>query len=330
MALGYGRNLFDIMDARIGAEQANASPAAARDCDPRRPWLACRQSEEAGRTWRMGWARIIATHVNRDASAGGIHGSGPEYAYTSTTFQAGLDLIRQNAITGQQWRGGLFGSAGELSGDVRHLNQGYVGKNVITANAFGGYLSYTAPTGWFVNATALAATMDVKSTSIYGTSLKLDGNSYGASIDGGVPFQIGAAFQLQPEAQLLYQHLNLPSAGDQAARVRFRNTDSLAARAGLRLSTDWTPAGGFAQSIGLWARASVWYEFLGEPKTEFSSLHGFVPFRSSLAGAWADLRAGASVNITPTAMAYVNAGYQIGFDGRNHSYDGRLGLRILW
>lgn len=31
-----------------------------------------------------------------------------------------------------------------------------------------------------------------------------------------------------------------------------------------------------------WIRRNVWYEFLGNPRTEFSSADGFIPFRASV------------------------------------------------
>lgn len=41
-----------------------------------------------------------------------------------------------------------------------------------------------------------------------------------------------------------------------------------------------------------WLKASLWNEFMGNPKTAFSSATGFIPFRSDLGGAWAELKAG--------------------------------------
>jgi hypothetical protein len=37
-------------------------------------------------------------------------------------------------------------------------------------------------------------------------------------------------------------------------------------------------------------RPNLWYEYLGNPKTEFSSADGFIPFRADLGGPWLELK----------------------------------------
>jgi outer membrane autotransporter protein len=82
--------------------------------------------------------------------------------------------------------------------------------------------------------------------------------------------------------------------------------------------------------ITAWLRPNLWYEFLGDPKTSFSSATGFIPFRADLGGSWAELNGGVSGQVTRTTSIYANASYQLGLDGRGDAWDAKIGGRINW
>ncbi|KAK6021571.1 hypothetical protein OSTOST_12755 [Ostertagia ostertagi] len=184
--------------------------------------------------------------------------------------------------------------------------------------------------GWFANATVIAGMQSMKSTSVHGIGLKTSGPAWGASIEAGAVLKLGSNVDIRPEVQLVYQQANLKGGWDAGAHVRFSNVTSLAARAGVRLGRVWSLSGDTAGEFGLWTRTSIWHDFKGEPKTEFSSGKGYIPFRSSIAGSSADLRIGANLVLNSGIEGVVSAGYQLGFDGRNHGYDGRAGIRFTW
>lgn len=115
--------------------------------------------------------------------------------------------------------------------------------------------------------------------------------------------------------------------------MRFSDADSLAGRIGARLARSWTleaTPGARPRLLTAWLKASLWNEFLGNPKTAFSSATGFIPFRGDLGGSWAELKVGADAQLTKNAALYASAGYSIGLNGRSHAYDGRLGIKVSW
>ena len=124
------------------------------------------------------------------------------------------------------------------------------------------------------------------------------------------------------------------SGNDGAALVRFSELESLAGRIGARLARSWALDEGTTSSkprmMTAWLKASLWNEFLGSPKTSFSSATGFIPFRSDLGGAWGEIKAGIDAQITRNTAIYASAGYSIGLDGRSHAYDGRVGIKFSW
>jgi outer membrane autotransporter protein len=111
--------------------------------------------------------------------------------------------------------------------------------------------------------------------------------------------------------------------------VRFKDVDSLIGRLGVRLAKDWlreTDKGETLRTNG-WLRPSVWHEFKGQPKTEFSSADGFVPFEADIGGSWWEANLGVDYQADKKVTFFVSAGYQKSFDGDSHSYEGMLGVK---
>jgi outer membrane autotransporter protein len=114
--------------------------------------------------------------------------------------------------------------------------------------------------------------------------------------------------------------------------------DSLAGRLGVRFArTGWvTPSSWLtpclAQPAQLTARVrpSVWQEFVGDPRTRFSSETGFIPFQADLGGTWGEIGTGLTLQAARSTARYASADYQAGFDGRSQDWGGKIGLRITW
>ncbi|MBI1650214.1 autotransporter outer membrane beta-barrel domain-containing protein, partial [Hyphomicrobium sulfonivorans] len=81
-----------------------------------------------------------------------------------------------------------------------------------------------------------------------------------------------------------------------------------------------------------WVRPNFWYEFLGDPKTKFSSATGFIPFAADMGGTTFEINTGFSTDIGDGAAIYANASYLVGIgehaDG--NAYDGKLGVKVAW
>ena len=116
--------------------------------------------------------------------------------------------------------------------------------------------------------------------------------------------------------------------------MRFQDVDLLAGRVGVRLANTWTMPSmlGMSQPMLVtgWFRPNLWHEFLGDPKTLFSSKTGFIPFRADLGGSWVELNGGISAQINRTTSLYANTSYQIGLDGDSTAWDAKVGMRVNW
>ncbi|MGO4677868.1 autotransporter outer membrane beta-barrel domain-containing protein [Bosea sp. 2YAB26] len=345
MGLTYGRTLIDSLHERVGELHPLALPAVTEE---RTIW--CKNPEKnfrctttvqlpagasvPGNTYASaGWARIIGQHGNQDGGPWGIFRNGPNYDYDIYAFQAGLDLYRSLGTDGSRNHAGLYAAIGRIEGDVTHFNGIKAGTNTIDGYSLGAYWTHFGPSGWYLDGVVQGTWYDAEADSKRLFKLKRDGFGFAASLEGGYPLQLGNGFILEPQAQMIYQTLANGSGRDEAALVRFSDADSLAGRIGARLAKSWTleeDPRAKPRLLTAWLKASLWNEFLGDPKTSFSSATGLIPFHADLGGSWAELRTGVDAQISRNTALYASAGYSIGLNGRSRAYDGRLGIKVSW
>jgi outer membrane autotransporter protein len=320
MALLYGRNLLDTFHERAGEPD-----------DPRHG-----TGNGGGADGGFGngaWGRVIGMHGRRDGDRIGIFGSGPKYTYDFIGLQLGHDLYRRDHDDGGRDRAGIYGAFGYAHGRVTHVDRSH-GDSDFRAHSVGGYWTHFGASAWFVDAVVQLTWYDVTSDAHRGIpKLTTSGPGIAASLQGGYPFRFANGFFVEPQAQLVYQFIDLADGHDIGATVRFSDVQSLAGRIGVRIGKTWTfdaDAEGGARRLTVWIRPNLWHEFLGNPKTKFSSDIGFIPFRADLGGSWLELNAGISGKIGPSTSLFANVSYHTRFHGNSYAYDGKIGLRMSW
>nr|WP_275135267.1 autotransporter domain-containing protein [Stenotrophomonas sp. SAM-B] len=95
-------------------------------------------------------------------------------------------------------------------------------------------------------------------------------------------------WRIEPQAQLIWQRLDVDDLVDDIARVRYSDGDSTVGRLGIRLNRIGSGQGrnGGARASDAWLRLNAWHEFNGSPRTEFSSATGYVPFTADVDYTW--------------------------------------------
>ena len=318
MTLLYGRTLLDTLHERVGEEEHLRGRSGAI-------------SQPFG---NGGWARVIGEQGRRDGDAAGIFGSGPKFDYGFTAFQGGHDVYRTEHADGSRDHAGFYAAVGFANSHVTHFTGEAAGKDQFNATSVGGYWTHFGPQGWYLDG-VLQGTWynDVRGDSHRDLGvLTTRGTGFASSFEGGYPFRLwGGGWLIEPQAQVVYQNVNLSDSRDSAAMVRFQDVESLAARIGVRIANTWAlDPGPNPRLVTAWVRPNLWREFLGNPLTEFSSETGFVPFRAALGGNWAEINTGVSATINRITALYANASYQIGLDGRSFAYNGKFGIRMNW
>ena len=256
----------------------------------------------------------------------GILGEGPRYNYDFYAFQLGVDVIRNVGDSGDDFAG-VYGAYGSGDGDVRHFTWRRAGKDEFDAYSIGAYWTHLWSTGWYVDGVVQGTWYDMKAKSVRLPKLKTDGFGFAASIEGGRSLQSGGV-TIEPQAQLIFQTASLDRAADVAAQIRFDDMESLAGRIGARVAKTW--ADGDQDAVTLWARANLWYEFMGDTRSEFSSAAGFVPLHADLGGEWVELNAGITAEVASNVSVHGSVTYETDFGNEQRGFEAQLGIRIAW
>ena len=257
MAAIYGRKIIDTLHERMGGDAQLLRPG--------------KEDMPDGM-----WGRIIGYWGHRDGDAVGIFGrDGPAFDYDFGAIQTGMDLYRNEYENGQRDNAGVYVAFGQGNADVEHNLFGRTfkgGEDDFDAVSVGGYWTRFGENNWYLDGVLQGTWYDMNMTGRRGLrDGETNGFGFAASLEGGYPFDLGNDWLLEPQAQLVYQTLNIDDFNDGAADVRYSDTNSLAGRIGARIARDWDVEGDPKRKFTLWGRADLWHEFLGDPTTEFSS-----------------------------------------------------------
>ncbi|MFJ3263954.1 autotransporter outer membrane beta-barrel domain-containing protein [Pseudomonas sp. NPDC086581] len=313
MALNYSRALVDTLHERVGEERRNVN-------EP----LPAEAVEDYGPS--LGWGRLIY-QKGKDSL-----GDGADYDYRIQAFQVGADLYRHEDTDGSTDQAGLSLQAGRINGSVDHSNGQDAGDDTLRSYGIGGYWTHFGPKGWYLDGVLQLNRFDLKASGNESNSLKTRGHGVTASLEAGYPLKLDSdkTLHVEPQAQLIVSKLKLDNSHDDAADVRFDDVDSLTGRLGVRIDKDWFREDdkGKQQRTSVWVRPSVWHEFKGKAKTEFSSADGYIPFGAEMDGSWGELNLGVDYQLNDRTSVTGSLGFQKSFDGEGRSYEGILGIKV--
>ena len=315
MALLYGLNLLDTLHERVGEEE-----------DIRGRTDLHQKTPKTG-----GWGRIVGIHGKQNGHSLGIYGNSPKYDYDFVGFQVGQDLRRVENDDGTRNHLGVYFAYGYARGHVTHILNGKRGTNKFHAYTLGGYWTHFGETGWYVDSVLQGTYYDTDSSANSPgiSSLNTHGLGLAFSVESGKPYRFDKGYFIEPQAQLIYQTIDMDSARDIGGKVRFSNADSLVGRIGARFGRTWPLEE--ERKMTAWIRPNIWHEFRGKPVTKFDSAdHGPVPFRAHLNGTWGEINIGGSRQTSRNVSLFLNASYNKRFDGEGYAYDGKFGIRVNW
>src|SRR5690606_9781878 len=129
---------------------------------------------------------------------------------------------------------GLFIAHAGMDGDVKGQALGWndlsVGGIDIGATSFGGYWTHIGPRGWYVDGIVMGTWFSGDATSRGNVGIDIDGTAITASLEGGYPFALTQNWTLEPQAQLIWNHLSLDTQADRFSSVSFDTDDVVTGR----------------------------------------------------------------------------------------------------
>jgi outer membrane autotransporter protein len=243
-------------------------------------------------------------------------------------FQAGADLFGWESASGHRDRAGLFVSHSRMDGDVRGQALGWndlsVGEMDLDGTSFGAYWTHIGPTGWYLDGIVMGTWFDGSATSSRGIGIDLDGSGVAVSLEGGYPIALTEGWTLEPQAQLIWQHLSFDDQEDRFATISFDLDDAVTGRLGVRLQGEMTFG---SMKLQPYLKANLWHEFGATESISF----GPNVIATELEGTLLEAGGGIVANVTENASIFATGDFTTELDGeRTRILEGNIGLSIKW
>ena len=270
------------------------------------------------------WARVFGQSI--DMSWTGT--LTPNFDGTLLGIQAGQDIIGWETASGHHDRIGLFVGHTSISGDVNSPTLGGpeadFGDIDAYGNSFGASWTHVGPDGWYLDGVLMGTWFGGDATSSGGETLDIDGTGVTASIEGGYPIALTPEWTIEPQGQLIWQHLSLDDQADSFSTVRFDTDDGLTGRIGARLQgTFQTTSGEFKPYL----KANLWHSFETDDTTWFDA----DPIDIESEGTVLELGGGIAHKFTDKFSGFVTADYSFDVDGdRLREFEAGAGLQYSW
>lgn len=248
---------------------------------------------------RNAWGRLVSTDI--DVTQPGF--ASPNSAGRLNGFQSGTDLIANASWRAGVYVGALDGSV-QVSGLARAV-QGPVGNNKLRARYLGGYATWDAGSGFYADAVLQAGYQDY--------TLRPTGNAWSSarssslltSLEIGQAFSIGNGWSVEPQLQLVHQHVKLDDLAIPNAGVQQDSPDSLTTRIGVRVKTEMSTAMGQLKPYG---RLNFYHASSGLDTARIGSGAATTDISTRSGGSWTETAVGATLAIDKIWSVYGEVG----------------------
>lgn len=214
------------------------------------------------------WGRIFGEHT-KQGSTGPLDAKFDGFA---GGVQIGIDIARFRGDDGSQDAGGVFFGLGQADGDVDGFAIGvpdaFAGTSQLHGPSFGAYFTHIGPGDWYVDAVGMVSFIGNDGLSTNNVTTNVGATGAFLSLEVGVPIPLWSGVNLEPQAQLIYQHLDVGGTTDAFSTVTFDTPDALTGRLGLRLA-------GLYGAYRPYLKVNVWRDWSGTDETTYSGVYTF-------------------------------------------------------
>lgn len=241
-------------------------------------------------------------------------------------FQVGLDILGRETDSGHHDRFGLFFGHARMDGDLKGQALGWndlaVGTIDASGASLGAYWTHVAPEGWYLDGVAMATWYSGDASATTGESVDIDGTGFTASIEGGYPVALTGRWTLEPQAQLIWNHLSLDDQRDGISTVSFDTDDAVTGRLGFRLLGEYRTG---ARIVRPYLKTNLWHDFSASDTISF----GATPIVSELDGSTLEVGGGLVVELNDRLSLFATADYATNLGGEEtRVFNGNIGLSI--
>ncbi|MBT2325178.1 autotransporter outer membrane beta-barrel domain-containing protein [Variovorax paradoxus] len=273
---------------------------------------------------RRSWARAVYSDL--DIRQGGV--AAAQSRGHVSGLQAGTDLLASG-----NWRAGLYvgflDGGADVSGNARGII-GRVGSTDLQSRYLGGYATWADAGGLYADAVLQAGSHRYTVRPDGNSNASGKANSLTASIEAGKSFPLAESWQIEPQAQLIYQRSRFDDVLIGGANVRQDADGGWIGRLGLRIKGDIATGAGRLQP---YARVNLYHASAGADGAEFIGPAAATRIASASGYSSAEVAGGFTLAVTPTTSLYGELGhlFSLGGDARvKSSVQGSVGVKLRW
>jgi outer membrane autotransporter protein len=257
---------------------------------------------------------------------------GPSYDFGLAGVEVGVDLVKNETDRGARDVAGVFVGGGSANASVNGVYGGDAGNATLNAYSLGAYWTRLAPTGWYID-TVVQGTFygQANTASTANQSLMTNGWGLISSLEVGYPIALGSKWNIEPQAQAIYQHLAIAGSADSFGQVTYGATDTGYGRVGVRLSRAWQLANG--HQLSAWIETNLWQAVGDENRATFSDLQGSDPasFSSGSGGPSAESGVGIMAQLAQNVSLTGAFQYAKHLDSESgESFGGSANINVSW
>jgi autotransporter family porin len=267
------------------------------------------------------WGRIFGEHT-KQGSTGPLDAKFDGFA---GGVQLGIDVARFRGDDGNQDAGGVFFGLGQADGDVDGFAIGvpdaFAGTSQLHGPSFGAYLTHIGPGDWYVDAVGMVSFIGNDGVSTNNVATNVGATGAFLSLEVGVPILLWSGVSLEPQAQLIYQHLDVGGTTDAFSTVTFDTPDALTGRLGLRLA-------GLYGAYRPYLKVNVWRDWSGTDETTYSGVYTFTSKDDSTA---LEVGGGVVGEVSQTISWWGVVDYTTEVAGNDlEAIRGNAGVKVSW
>ncbi len=282
------------------------------------------------------WGRVLGQQIDNRYRAF----ADPRASGQLLGFQSGIDLWHGEWLPGHRETAGIYFAYANADVGVNGLvtNEAataYVLRKTgnLNLDAWSGaaYWTHRGPTDWYLDAVAQVTRYEGAASTQF-ASLATTGFGFVSSLEAGYPIPLsmfGPGFVLEPQAQIIWQHVSFDDANDGLGEVALGTTSGASGRIGLR--GRWTIVSDSGQVWQPYLRANLWRDWGAQATTTYSGVD-LVPLLERASRL--QLGGGLSVRMNTNLSLYANADYQFAVGdtdgGRRDGIRGAAGVRYTW
>ncbi len=284
------------------------------------------------------WARSLGVLERRDGAPQGIRQANVAVDSRLGGLQVGTDLFVASKGIGRR-SVGVFGTAMASRNDVSHYQASTrstvdAGRSDQTLYGLGAYYTLMDGKGGYADFVGQVSRYGVKTQSrgAHGTSLQTSGWGAALSAEAGKAFDIrdGRGLRVEPQAQVMVQHVKLRDAEDSVGRVALPGLNALHSRVSLKLSKVWGEQAQ-TQSHG-WLMLSYRHTLGSSSSSYPSATQGDIAFDNDLDGSRVGLAAGYDRRVGRNTFVnvQVQAEQGLGSSSGLRAVAGSVGVKYLF